>query len=98
MSFVVNIENGTFTHFTLDNEDCTVCQHGDGTQACNANTNNECFSKATSFKGEDPKFFISWIGTDSNEDHLLSHTKRLSRFSQYSVGSIYQSAKGLVTN
>ena len=40
LSIVINIENGTFTKITLDNEDCSVCNHGDGTQACSGNTNS----------------------------------------------------------
>lgn len=45
----------------------------------------------------DPKFFISWIGTDKSGNYMLSHTKRLSRFSMYSVQNIFERAKTLVT-
>jgi hypothetical protein len=37
----------------------------------------------------DPKFFISWVGTDVAGNYMLSQTKRLSRFSMYSVQNIY---------
>jgi hypothetical protein len=101
LSFVVGVENGIFTKITLDNQDCSVCLHGDGTQKCDSATNEECFDKGNRYGGgeeQDPKFFISWIGTDADGSHMLSHTKRLSRFTQYSIGSIYQSAKGLFTS
>jgi hypothetical protein len=47
-------------------------------------------------KSLDPRTFISWIGTDINNNYCISHTKRLSRFSQFSVGSIYSQAKNII--
>jgi hypothetical protein len=37
----------------------------------------------------DPIFFISWIGTDANGNYMLSQSKRLSRFSMYSLQNIF---------
>jgi len=40
----------------------------------------------------DPKIFISWMGTDTAGAYMLSQTKRISRFTEYSVGNVYQDA------
>ena len=60
-------------------------------------TSEKCFSSGANYGGADPKFFISWIGTDNSGNYMLSHTKRLSRFSQYSIGSIYSKAVNTLT-
>jgi hypothetical protein len=94
LSMIVNIDNGVFTSITLDNADCSLCDVGN-TQKC---INNQCFDdiKSSSFIITDPSIYISWIGTDANGQHCLSYAKRLSRFTEYSIGSIYNSAKKLV--
>jgi hypothetical protein len=94
-SFVVNIKDGVVTNITDDNADCGNCETS---QTCNSDTNYKCYSSNANYKGADPKFFISWIGTDSAGNYMLSHTKRLSRFSQYSIGSIYSKAVSAITS
>lgn len=98
-SFVVNLKDGLHDGIALDNAKCDVCSIGDSTEYCDEKE-DQCFTFASSYGGDevnDPKFFISWIGTDSAGNHMLSHTRRLSRFTQYSVGSVYQKAKKFVT-
>lgn len=86
-SFVVNIEKGVVTAITDDTADCGNCDTTSG-QACDSETSYKCYTKGT-YTGSDPRFFISWIGTDASGNYMLSHTKRLSRFTQYSIGSVY---------
>lgn len=94
-SFVVNIESGAVTSIAKDNAGCDNCDTS-STQTCTDTDNSECFDKGK-YGASDPKFYISWVGTDVSGNHMLSHTKRLSRFTQYSIGSIYNKAKSLVT-
>jgi hypothetical protein len=55
-------------------------------QACNIN------DPATVFDC-DPKFYITWFGTDADGKQLKSSNLSMSRFRQYAVGSLYNSAK-----
>ncbi len=41
----------------------------------------------------DPKFYITWFGTDADGKQLKSSNLSMSRFRQYAVGSLYNSAK-----
>jgi hypothetical protein len=41
----------------------------------------------------DPKFYITWFGTDVNGNQFKSSNLSMSRFRQYAVGSLYNSAK-----
>jgi hypothetical protein len=42
----------------------------------------------------DPKFYITWFGTDKDKKQMKSSNLSMSRFRQYSIGSLYDSAKG----
>lgn len=89
MSFVIQIDGGSFTTIVPDNADCGSCSSG---QVCE---NNECFSVGNTGVSINPRFFVSWIGTDSKGDNCISYARRLSRFTQYSIGSIYSSARNM---
>jgi hypothetical protein len=54
-----------------------------------------CTLNATEAFNCDPKFYITWFGTDSKGKQLQSSNLSMSRFRQYSVGSLYNSAKGI---
>lgn len=41
----------------------------------------------------DPKFYITWFGTDADKKQLKSSNLSMSRFRMYSIGSLYNSAK-----
>lgn len=41
----------------------------------------------------DPKFYITWFGTDKDKKQMKSSNLSMSRFRQYSIGSLYNSAK-----
>ena len=63
----------------------------DGSCICH---NDECFESSGSGYGTtDCTFYISWAGDDVNGKSLLSSSMRLSRFSLYSVSSVYSAIK-----
>lgn len=41
------------------------------------------------------KVYVTWIGTDNSGRYLLSDNYRLSNFEDYSISSLYSSAKGI---
>lgn len=41
----------------------------------------------------DPKFYVTWFGTDANGNQLKSSNLAMSRFRDYAIGSLYDSAK-----
>ena len=47
--------------------------------------NNEC----------DPKFYITWFGTDKNGNQLKSSNLAMSKFKKYSISSLYNSVKDI---
>lgn len=49
------------------------------------------------YGGGDPRLFVTWMGSDVNNNHFISQSMRLSRYSSFSVGSIYNSAKNVIT-
>ena len=49
------------------------------------NNNNEC----------DPKFYITWFGTDKNGNQLKSSNLAMSKFQKYSISSLYNSVKNI---
>ena len=46
----------------------------------------------------DPKFYLTWFGTDADGKQLQSSGLSMSRFRQYSIGSLFTSAKGVFNN
>ncbi len=81
-SFVVNIQDGGYQKLTNDNPSCDV-------QSSATCVEWTMVDKNVYPTDSDPKFFISWVGTDVSGNYMLSQTKRLSRFSMYSVQNIY---------
>ena len=49
-------------------------------------------AKDTSFQC-DPKFYVTWFGTDAKGKQMKSSNLSMSRFRQYAIGSLYNSAK-----
>ena len=46
----------------------------------------------------DPKFYITWFGTDKNKRQLKSANLAMSKFKQYSIGSLYKSVRDVFNN
>jgi hypothetical protein len=103
---VIMVDNGNITDVLWDN-DCFSCLT-DATCITtllpyNNDTNlikTEKNCKSTEFCTNnseglvcDPKFYITWFGTDANGKQLKSSNLSMSRFRQYAVGSLYNSAK-----
>ena len=58
---------------------------------CYENDMNSCKSNNAC----DPKFYITWFGTDKNGNQLKSSNLALSKFKKYSVNSLYNSVKNI---
>ena len=43
----------------------------------------------------DPKFYITWFGTDKDKRQLKTAGLAMTKFKHYSVGSLYSSIKGI---
>jgi hypothetical protein len=66
--------------FTSENK-INLCSQ----EACTQDSNDKC----------DLKVFISWIGTDSQGNSLISHLDRLLNFSKYSLETMFESMLGI---
>lgn len=98
-SFVVRTSNGVVTAIESDN--AAYASAG----CINANAlvvdgDTNCFQTLDSSAGtgispltlaNDPHILLSWIGTDSKGAYMLSQTRRISRFSQFSLDNVYSS-------
>ena len=85
-SVVINLGGGVLTSIVGDNfceSDC-VCYLG------------ECYESITStgYGTIDPVIYVSWAGDDASGKSLLSSSRRLSRFSMYSVSGVYGAVRG----
>ena len=86
---------------TLDNGKVTLIQWDNDWNFCNAQcltsqqesvcANAEC--SETSAGDCDPRVYISWLGTDSQGNNLISASYRMSQFQKYSINSLYSQAK-----
>ena len=54
---------------------------------------SECLTSSSQC---DPKFYITWFGTDKNGKQLKTTTLAMSKFRQYSISSLYSSVKDLM--
>lgn len=106
-NIVIKLTNGTISDIVWDN-DCYSCNINDNCYNNNSTSyTNDTNIKVTyknckqqlckntreeSFKC-DPKFYITWFGTDANGKQLQSSNLSMSRFRMYSIGSLYVSAR-----
>lgn len=45
----------------------------------------------------DPKFYLTWFGTDKDKRQMKSANLAMSKFKQYSISSLYESVKDSFT-
>ena len=62
-------------------------------QNCYGPEVSKCLSSSSQC---DPKFYITWFGTDKNGDQLKTTNLAMSKFRQYSISSLYSSVKDLM--
>lgn len=98
-SFVIRTDKGVV--LSIDSDNHNNCQSGCSGTCRTVSSDSNCFRpvNTTLTSGRlklsvenDPKIFVSWMGTDSTGAYMLSQTKRISRFTEYSVGNVYQDA------
>ena len=107
-SIVVKVKKGVIYELVWDNAcyDCegkcetniTSRSELNNTQTmiyenCYENNRTACENSDTC----DPKFYITWFGTDKNNNQLKSSNLALSKFKKYSIASLYQSMKEIFT-
>jgi hypothetical protein len=106
-NIVLKLEMGVIMDIVWDN-DCFSCLVSDGCITTDGLVNIDGSKNTDSFKNCkqdlcaandatsincDPKFYITWFGTDANGKQLKSSNLSMTRFRQYAVGSLYNSAK-----
>lgn len=102
------VKNLFFNNKFLRDNDCSSCQYeGCQKDKINSITNTTLIydasncsaglcdtTKSNVFKC-DPKFYLTWFGTDKDKKQLKSSNLSMSRFRQYSIGSLYNSARDI---
>jgi hypothetical protein len=63
--------------------------------SCGNCYNGECYDTFSNYSSPDLKVYVSWAGSDSKNNQYLSQSQRLSRFSLYSVSSLYSSVRNM---
>ena len=62
-------------------------------------TYNNCFETEKEENGNwEPKFYITWFGTDKNKRQLKSSGMAMTKFKHYSSGTLYSAIKRLFYN
>ena len=104
-SIVVKVKKGKITELVWDNAcyDCDdKCEKDIKSKSlldksktmtyenCYENDMSNCDSNKC-----DPKFYITWFGTDKNGNQLKSSNLALSKFKKYSVAKLYDSMKNI---
>lgn len=90
-SAVVTLESGKVKKIQWDNY-CDICSE----ECIDFNGEEVCAEKECSYdkiEDCDPRVYVSWIGTDSDGNNLLSSTYRISQFRKYSIFSMYKQAR-----
>ena len=91
-SFVIRTDKGVVTGIESDNAAYANAGCVDSS-AITVNGDKNCFRTLDPNAGSinDPHILLSWIGTDSTGAYMLSQTRRISRFSQFSLDNVYSS-------
>ena len=62
-------------------------------------TYNNCYDQNCIMGSEDnncdPKFYITWFGTDKDKRQLKTAGLAMTKFKHYSIGSLYSSVNGI---
>ena len=90
-SVVITLKSGKVKKVEWDNF-CDICNKKcikwKSEEVC-----AESFCSAGKESDCDPRVYITWIGTDGNDENLLSASYRISQFRKYSVYSMYSQTK-----
>jgi hypothetical protein len=106
-NLVIKMEEGKIYEIVWDNGcfDCTNnCQENIVTSSVFNSTITQTYencyeTEACTNDNEvsncDPKFYITWFGTDKDKRQLKTAGLAMTKFKHYSVGSLYFSIKGI---
>lgn len=90
-SVVVTLKGGKVKKIEWDNF-CDICddkcikfddEEICATKMCKAGSLGDC----------DPRIYVTWIGTDGNDENLVSASYRISQFRKYSIFKMYSQAR-----
>ena len=105
-NLVVKMEEGKIYEIVWDNGcfDCdSTCDQGlESTSVLNSNattTYDNCYESScasgTNSNNCDPKFYVTWFGTDKNKRQMKTAGLAMTKFKSYSIKSLYSSVKGI---
>ena len=107
-NIVIKVKEGKISDIVWDNDcyDCIKTCEINIKSYDDVNKNNtkpmtykNCYEpdiKKCEKKKCDPKFYITWFGTDKNGIQLKTSNLAMSKFKQYSINSLYSSVKNLI--
>ena len=107
-NLVIKMEKGKIYDIVWDNGcfDCdNSCQEGIiSTSVFNSSetqTYDNCYeTEACTINNDasncDPKFYITWFGTDKKGNQLKTSNLAMSKFKKYSISSLYSSVKNVI--
>ena len=100
LSIVIKVEKGEIYDIVWDNN-CYSCKNELCMEYLSENEQNEndtfknCMNKTDYCKNDkssincDPKFYITWFGTDKDNRQMKSSNMAFSKFKHYSIGNLY---------
>ena len=102
INIVIKVEKGMIYDIVWDNN-CYGCKDDECLDYLSNNIYNEsetknfknCYKKTESCGSEkeslkcDPKFYVTWFGTDKDNRQMKSSNMAMSKFKHYSIGSLY---------
>ena len=101
-NIVIKINKGYITEIFWDHQ-CYGCSNNECFSSTINYTNSNQTIQYKNCKGtyvgnsedtsNDPKFYITWFGTDKHKRQMKSSNLAISKFKQYSVKDLYESVK-----
>jgi len=102
LNIVIKVEKGNIYDIVWDNN-CYSCKDNECMNYESVNIYNDsetknfknCYNKTVSCGNEkeklncDPKFYVTWFGTDKDNRQMKSSNMAMSKFKHYSIGSLY---------
>merc|ERR1711957_490359 len=109
-NIVIKVDEGKITGVVWD-DDCSGCNYeGCYNHKVKSITNSSLTYDSSACKAPlcgkgkdevfkcDPKFYLTWFGTDKDKKQMKSSNLAMSRFRAYSIGSLYSSARDVFNN
>ena len=104
LNLVIKVKEGVITDIVWDNQcyacDSSLCQNleAQNLYTGEATKYSNCRAKEIKkeFFGNDPKFYVTWFGTDKSGRQLKTSNMAMSKFKNYDVTSLGDGLKDVV--